>query len=133
MERKTVQRQAILKAFELARRPLGPQEVLAVAQAAVPGLGIATVYRHLKALVASGQLAPVQISGEPPRYELVGKGHHHHFRCRTCEQVYDVTGCPGNLEPLVPKGFRLERHEVVLHGQCLTCRQPARRPGKRKS
>ena len=132
MERKTAQREAILRAFEKAGRPLGPHEVLQAAQAAVPGLGMATVYRNLKALVKAGHLAPVQLSGEPPRYERVGKKHHHHFRCRTCEQVYDVAGCPGNLKPLIPRGFRLEGHEVILHGQCSTCNKPTGRRGKRK-
>ncbi len=36
-------------------------------------MGMATVYRNLKALVEAGQLVPVQISGEPPRYERMGK------------------------------------------------------------
>ncbi len=133
MKRNTAQRSAVLRVFERISRPLGPPEVLAAARADVPGLGIATVYRHLNALVEAGQLTTVQMGGEPSRYELVGKGHHHHFRCRTCEQVFEVAGCPGNLEPLVPEGFELEGHEVVLHGQCPACRKPPAGRRGRKS
>ncbi len=127
MLRNTSQRSAILRVFGRITRPLGPQEVLDAARSDVPGLGIATVYRHLSALVASGTLIAVHLGGEPARYELVGKGHHHHFRCRSCEQVFEVEGCPINADPPVPEGFLLEGHEVVLHGQCPACHKPAAR------
>lgn len=125
MERNTAQRRAICRAFEESGRPMSPQEVLKAAEPHASGLGIATVYRTLNSLAESGWLLAVQIPGEPPRYEMCGKAHHHHFRCRSCNQVYEIQGCPGNLEPLLPKGFRLEGHEVVLYGLCATCPKPA--------
>jgi Fur family ferric uptake transcriptional regulator len=121
VQRKTTQRQAILEAFRDSAGPLGPNDVLRQAGRAAPGLGIATVYRSLKALVGAGRIVPVQIAGEPTRYEAVGKKHHHHFRCRCCQQVYEIEGCPGHMEMLVPTGFVLEDHEVVLYGRCATC------------
>jgi Fur family ferric uptake transcriptional regulator len=102
-------------------RPLGPQEVLDAAQVHLPGLGIATVYRTLKAMTEEGWLAPVELPGEPQRYEVAGKGHHHHFRCRDCDRVFEIDGCLTNLKKLVPRGFRIDRHEVVLYGTCKTC------------
>lgn len=131
MERKTSQRSALLKAFELADRPLSPTEVLGLATAGAKGLGIATVYRNLKALADKGILKSVSLPGESTaRYELNGKEHHHHFHCRLCHQVYEVEGCPGNITPLVPKGFLLEDHEVVLYGLCSACRRS--RPKRRR-
>lgn len=122
MERKTGQREAILKAFESAGRPLSPQEALELAKPSANGLGIATIYRNLKSLAAKGVLKVVSLPGQATaRYELCGKAHHHHFHCRLCHQVYEVEGCPGNIEPLVPKGFTLEDHEVVLYGRCWAC------------
>ena len=126
-ERKTSQRSALLKAFESAGRPLSSREALELARPFASGLGIATVYRNLRTLAAQGVLKPVQLPGESTaRYELCGKAHHHHFHCRRCHQVFEVDGCPGNIEPLVPKGFVLEGHEVVLYGQCPSCRTPRR-------
>lgn len=124
MERNTSQRAAILAAFQRAGRPLSPQEALAAASAGARGLGIATVYRNLKALAEEGVLALVSLPGESTaRYEVCGKAHHHHFHCRRCRQVFEVEGCPGNIEPLVPRGFLLEDHEVVLYGLCVSCRK----------
>ncbi len=122
MQRKTSQRSALLKAFQQSGRPLAPQEALELAGRQARGLGIATVYRNLKSLLEQGTLKLVSLPGESTaHYELCGKAHHHHFHCRSCRQVYEVEGCPGNIEPLVPKGFRLEDHEVVLYGVCATC------------
>lgn len=121
MERNTQQRQIIRRVFEETDRPLGPQEVLRAGQTYAPRLGIATVYRTLKALVEEGWLVSVDLPGEPPRYEIAGKAHHHHFRCRACARVFEIEGCPANVRQLAPRGFHLEAHEVVLYGVCTTC------------
>lgn len=121
MERDTPQRRAIRRALRDAGRPLTPEEVLGVGRERVPTLGIATVYRNLKALHGEGFAAAVELPGEPTRYEVAGKPHHHHFLCRSCAQAFEVEGCPGAVEPLVPTGFRLEGHEVVLYGVCADC------------
>ncbi|MGH9361888.1 MAG: Fur family transcriptional regulator [Thermoanaerobaculia bacterium] len=121
MERDTRQRRAIRDVLLAAGRPLSPHEVLAAARRQVRGLGIATVYRTLKGLVEQGSLAAVELPGEPPRYELSGKGHHHHFHCRGCGRVFELEGCPEGLKRLTPRGFALEAHEVVLYGRCAGC------------
>ncbi|HEY4321581.1 MAG TPA: transcriptional repressor [Gemmatimonadales bacterium] len=121
MERNTRQRGAIRRAFQRADRPLGTGEVLELARTEVGGLGIATVYRNIRTLVDEGWLAVVELPGEVPRYEVAGKEHHHHFRCRQCDRVYEVPGCVGSLSEIVPEGFVLESHELVLYGRCPEC------------
>ena len=122
MERNTRQRSAIRDAIALADRPLLPQEVLEAAQHVVPGLGIATVYRNLKALTEEGELQAVTLPGENPRFELVGHQHHHHFQCRQCQRVFDVHACPGDLSRLAPSGFTVEDHDLTLYGRCKDCK-----------
>jgi Fur family ferric uptake transcriptional regulator len=121
MPRNTRQREAIRQAMEAAGRPLSPQEVRLAAQRIVPRLGIATVYRCLKELVETRWAVPVELPGEPARYERAGKAHHHHFRCRSCERVYEVEGCAYAGKAAVPPGFRIESHEVILYGVCARC------------
>ena len=72
MERRTRQRAALKEAIERAARPLTPQEILEAGQAVVPGLGIATVYRNVKALLAEGWLQKVEMPGSADRYERAG-------------------------------------------------------------
>jgi len=116
-----VQRAAIRAAFERADRPLSPSEALAAAQQRVERLGIATVYRNIRSLVDEGWLAEVPLPGAPNRYEIAGKHHHHHFRCRICDRVYEVDSCPPDLRELIPRGFRLEGHDITLFGRCADC------------
>lgn len=120
------QRNAVQNAIEQAGQPLLPPEILALAQAQQPSLGIATVYRNLKILVDAGEVKTVDLPGEPTRYESAHHGHHHHFHCGSCHQVFDVPGCPPNLEKLAPKGFKVARHEITLYGTCAQCRKAAR-------
>ncbi len=122
MSRRTAQRDAIRAAFEAAGRPLKPDEVLALAQDAVPGLGAATVYRNLRRLTDDGWLRAVNLPGEATQlYERADLAHHHHFHCETCDRVYDVHVCPGDLSHLAPAGFRVAAHELVLYGSCAAC------------
>jgi Fur family ferric uptake transcriptional regulator len=120
-KRQTRQQAAIHWALQHADRPLDAQEVLAAAQHWAPGLGLATVYRALKAGSEAGWLTPVELPGATTRYELAGKAHHHHFECRQCNRVFEVAGCPGQLQGLTPDGFTLETHELVLYGLCDEC------------
>ena len=121
MQRTTRQREAIRTALEAAGRPLSPQEILAAARADLPQLGLATVYRTVKGLLADGALRTVELPGTPARYELAGKHHHHHFHCRGCDGVFEVEACPAGIRGLLPGGFRLEEHEIILYGLCAAC------------
>jgi len=123
VERRTRQRDAIKRALEEADRPLGAPEVLEAARSYAPGLGIATVYRTLKALCGDGTLIAVELPGEPPRYEVAGKEHHGHFWCRTCRKVFEVE-CPIS-STRAPAGFCVEGHMVLLHGLCSGCSREA--------
>jgi Fur family ferric uptake transcriptional regulator len=121
MERNTRQRGAIRRAFQRADRPLSPAEVLADARRDVTGLGIATVYRNIRALLDEHWLATVDLPGEPSRYELAGKGHHHHFRCSNCARVYDIPCDLSHPDAQLPVGFQLTGHDILLHGRCAEC------------
>ncbi len=130
MARRTAQRAAIRKVLEDTGRPLGPAEILKAAQLFVPQLGLTTVYRTVNSLVEEGWLVAVGLPGEADRYELADSEHHHQFRCRCCSSVYTVRGCTHGLESLVPEGFSMDDHALVLYGTCAQCAQaPAASPG----
>jgi Fur family transcriptional regulator, ferric uptake regulator len=121
-QRNTRQRTAIREAFERAGRPLSPLQVLEAAQAEVDGLGIATVYRNIKALLDEGWLASVELPGGATVYERSGKAHHHHFHCDRCGRVFEMRGCLPNINRLAGRGFSVARHELVLYGMCAACK-----------
>jgi Fur family ferric uptake transcriptional regulator len=121
LPRNTRQKQAIRTAFEEADRPLSPEEALAAAQRHYENLGIATVYRNIKAMLADGSLEPVSLPGEAMRYEIAGKAHHHHFHCHDCGKLYELEGCSTTVLPRLPRGFRVTGHEFLLYGVCARC------------
>jgi Fur family ferric uptake transcriptional regulator len=127
MERATRQREAITSVLRAAQRPLSPREVLEGARTLVRALGLATVYRNLKLLVAEGAVQVISLPADGARYEMRETAHHHHFQCTTCRRVYDVPGCPGNLRRFAPRGFTVEHHDVTLYGRCLDCGKTAPR------
>lgn len=119
--RKSKRRDALAEVLERAERPLSIGELLEAASKRVDGLGIATVYRAVGALLEDGRIEAVEIPGEPTRYERADKEHHHHFQCERCDRVFDVAGCLENLRKLVPPRFRIKGHAVTLYGLCPSC------------
>lgn len=88
------------------------------------GIGIATVYRLLNEGVEHGDLIGVDLPTGPRRFEPADMPHHHHFACSACNKVFALLGRPAGIDRLVPDGFELERHEVILSGRCPDCVVP---------
>lgn len=128
--RSTRQRRLILELLTKQARPLSPAEVHRNARRAIRTISLSTVYRTLRMLEASGEIRPIGIPGQIPRYEpaSVAAHHHHHFHCRACDRVFDVHGCPGGMAALVPRGFHLEQHTLMLMGTCNSCTPRAGSP-----
>ena len=126
MIRNTRQRAAIREAIESTGRPMSPEEILAAAQQRASGLGAATVYRNIKSLLEEGWLVSVELPGQPQRYELAGKDHHHHFHCQACGRVFELQGCVDGFRQLLPRGFRVTGHQLLLYGVCRACRAEKR-------
>ncbi len=123
MSRTSRYQNAVEAALRGADGPLSAAELHAVLSDT--GIGIATVYRLLNQGAESGVLAEVEMPNGPTRYEPADRPHHHHFECVTCERVFDVPGCPGKMDRLVPQGFNLESHEILLRGRCADCGEGA--------
>jgi len=120
--RATPQRRAILTVFAdvtAGSAHLSADDVFQRARAELPGLSRATVYNALGELVAAGLLGLVEGPG-PQRYDANAEPHHH-FRCRRCQQLYDVhpNGIAGLS--LAERGFRTEHTHVLLEGLCPGC------------
>ena len=118
---KTPQQSSILQVLDHLRRPMTPQELLEAASAESPGLGLATVYRALKRLTETGDVRKIDVAGVPPHYERERDKHHHFFACEGCQRLFDLNGCPGGFKKLLPPGFTMKSHEVIIYGTCSNC------------
>jgi Fur family transcriptional regulator, ferric uptake regulator len=118
----TQQKLTLTRLITRAERPLTPAEICRAGKRRIPSLGIATVYRALKQLVAEGQVRVVEVPGASPHYECTARRHHHFFFCQHCRHLYNLQGCVRGVGGLAPKGFSVKRHEIVLYGECTDCR-----------
>lgn len=122
-QRKTTQREAISSVIRQAEGPLTVEEISERASKLVTSLGLATVYRTVKLLLESNEIRIVSIPHSQDRYEASDLAHHHHFRCRKCDLVFDLPGCilPIPDGTSLPGGYKVEAHEVTLVGICPEC------------
>lgn len=87
-------------------------------------VGLATVYRAVGALEASGWIVRAgERDGAALYVRCEHEGHHHHLVCTSCGSVEhapcplgdDLTHAAGSA------GFRITGHEVTLWGLCRAC------------
>lgn len=129
MERQTRQKQAVMQAIAASGRSLNAAEIRALAAGRVPSINLSTVYRQLETLQDDPQVVHIDLPGQAPRFEAPchapqARGHvhhHHHFHCTHCDRVFPIHACPGGMQALAPAGFRVESHDLTLHGRCADC------------
>jgi Fur family ferric uptake transcriptional regulator len=93
-------------------------------------VGIASVYRALDQLVDLQLVQRVELGDGIARFEPshVDGEHHHHLVCDTCGKVepFADPGLEQALEDAARRlDYRMQAHEVVLHGRCDDCRPAA--------
>ena len=121
MARASEKHTRVLEALSEASGPMSANELWEQLRSDGAGIGLATVYRALRRGVDEGQLTAVELESGSVRYEPSGLEHHHHFLCSLCRKAFDLEGCVRNLERLLPKGFRMTSHEILLFGTCSEC------------
>ena len=95
-------------------------EVFMRAKKAMPEISHATVYNCLDALVQCGLARQVTLERGATRF-CPNMKEHCHFYCDRCDEVFDIDIAP-EAGISLPKGFKAERYEMAIHGQCPKCR-----------
>lgn len=116
----TPQRRAILAAFADGESGhLTADEVFERARTELPELSRATVYNTLGEFVRVGLLRTVEGAGTQ-RYDPNLDADHHHFRCLSCGDLFDVH--PRGTNALtVLDGFEVTSVSILLEGTCPRC------------
>ncbi|MCL2802447.1 MAG: transcriptional repressor [Micrococcales bacterium] len=123
--RRTWQRQAILDALAASESFVSAQGLHAQLAAQGRTISLATIYRNLQDLVATGQLDQVNTdSGEAAYRACDRQEHHHHVVCRSCGTAVEVLA--DDVEAwaervAVQAGYRQVEHTVEITGLCPTC------------
>lgn len=90
-------------------------------------IGLATVYRTLQALAASGQVDVLRAEdGEAIYRRCERREHHHHLICRGCGATVEIDGPSVEswaAQVATAHGFTEIEHTVELFGTCAECVQ----------
>ena len=123
MEKKSKQREAILKILRGTKSHPTADWIYDEVRKTIPNISLGTVYRNLKLLTEHGDIIEVNIDGTMSRYDAYTDDHCH-FRCEQCGRVFDVEEpLDGKLDKKVEQktGFKVMRHRLEFHGLCTKC------------
>lgn len=84
----------------------------------------ATIFRMMNTFTQKGITISVQFQEGKTRYELAGKGDHHHLICEKCGNIEDLENCIlPSLEKSIQKNkhFLVKRHMLEFYGLCPQC------------
>lgn len=118
--RLTPQRQHIYNVVLQKRDHPTAEEVFIRAKKTMPEISHATVYNCLDALVKSGLVRQVQLERGATRF-CPNMEEHCHYYCDECGEVFDVALPPDSTIMPKPKGFKVSRYDIAVHGFCAEC------------
>jgi Fe2+ or Zn2+ uptake regulation protein len=86
----------------------------------IPTLSKTTVYNTLELFIRSNIVRPVTIEGNELRYD-VDVSNHGHFKCRSCNIIYEFDVDPAVLNPGSLKEFDIHEKNIYFMGICPDC------------
>ena len=124
-QRNTWQRERVRDALAEARGFVSAQSLHAELRQAGTGVGLATVYRALAGLAASGDADSLQSpEGEALYRACETESHHHHLICRSCGLTVEIEASDVEQwarRTAAQNGFRDAEHVVDIFGLCAKC------------
>jgi Fur family peroxide stress response transcriptional regulator len=120
--RSTSQREHVYTVLLGERDHPTAEQIFLRAKKTMPDISMATVYNCLDTLVKAGLARQVNLDRTAMRY-CPNMGEHCHFYCGECGGVYDIdVPADGGMAGIsIPKGYRVNRFEVAIHGACPKC------------
>jgi Fur family ferric uptake transcriptional regulator len=122
--RVTGQRLAVADALAASRDPQTAEQLWRRLLAGRSGVGRATVFRTLEALVAAGVARRFEPEGHASTYVACRPGHHHHLVCTGCGRVTEIG--EAHVRPLASRvardtGFAVDDARIDFYGRCAGC------------
>jgi Fur family transcriptional regulator, ferric uptake regulator len=121
VRRWTKQQDLISSLFSCVRHPLHPAEILEMGKKQMPALSLATVYRHIRRLVDTGQIEVVAFPDGQTLYAAVQSEPQCYFQCRSCTQISTSTMEQETWLALKSRGFANIRYVTVACVVCPSC------------
>ena len=88
-----------------------------------PNISLGTVYRNLTLLSDIGQIAKIRVGDGVDHFDA-DTSPHHHFVCKECGAVIDLTLSPlSSVDEAASAHFdgQIEGHTIYFYGKCGAC------------
>lgn len=124
MKRNTWQREAVKRCLDDSGGFVSAQALHARLRGEGTVIGLATVYRALIDLAASGEADTLQQEGECLYRACATAGHHHHLVCRNCGTTVEIEADAVESwanSVAAAHGFTAAEHVVDVFGLCPVC------------
>jgi Fur family transcriptional regulator, ferric uptake regulator len=124
VRRQTRQRTAVLALLEELDGFRTAQDLHALLRERGDGVGLATVYRALQALVDDGLVDVLRSEVGEAAYRRCSPVHHHHLVCRSCGRTVEVADPPVErwaARVAAEHGFADVQHQLEVFGTCRPC------------
>jgi Fur family peroxide stress response transcriptional regulator len=86
----------------------------------IPTLSKTTIYNTLKTLMEAGLVKSIAIDDNETRYDIRTDSHGH-FKCLTCENIYDFEVNMDSIKIEDLNGFRIYARDMYFSGICPKC------------
>ena len=125
-ERVTPQRLIVADALARHGRRITAQDLYERLRVRHRGIGRATVFRTLEALVAAGVARRLEQDGHVYGYVACRTEHHHHLACDRCGRVEEIS--ESYITPVANRvaedlGFQIDDARLDFYGICADCRR----------
>jgi Fur family transcriptional regulator, ferric uptake regulator len=124
--RNTWQKKAVRHALAEAIGFVSAQQLHLVLKNHGSSIGLATVYRSLNDLVASGEADSLQSAEGELLFRDCAEGHHHHLICRECGKTVEIEAQKVESwadEVAKSHGFSSPSHTIDIFGTCKGCQK----------
>ncbi|NLC41044.1 MAG: transcriptional repressor [Clostridiaceae bacterium] len=96
------------------------EEIYSELQKSIPSLSRATIYNTLHMLKEAGLVNVLTIGDSEARYEIIAESHGH-FKCTSCENIFDFTLNMKEIESVDLADFEIKERDVYFRGLCPDC------------
>ena len=123
-EKYTIQRKVILEELSLLKSHPTADELFQIVRIRLPKISLATVYRNLADLAASGRIRKTELPGGKARFETKIEPHFH-LRCVHCEAIEDLPLSKEEIGDFLKDKVtrRVQDFELCFFGLCRSCQE----------
>ena len=123
-EKYTIQRKVILEELSLLKSHPTADELFQIVRIRLPKISLATVYRNLADLAASGRIRKTELPGGKARFETKIEPHFH-LRCVHCEAIEDLPLSRSEIEDFLKDKVtrRILDFDLCFSGLCRSCHE----------